>query len=650
VKVSLFARKGSASKGSFALESAALLLNFYNDYFGVSYPLPKLDLIAAPGSGGFSAMENWGAILYFENALLIDPNLTTEADRQRIFVTVAHELAHQWFGNLVTMEWWDNLWLNEGFASWMENKATDHFHPEWMMWLQSEAARQRAMRQDSKNTTHPIVQPVATGEQADQAFDDITYRKGQAVIRMLETYVGEEIFSTGVQAYMKRYAYRNAVTEDLWAEIEGAGSKKITGIADDYTKQPGVPLVTVDSVVPDGNHVTLALKQGRFCAGEGGCDPLVWHTPVSAASVGTKAPVSSGLISGPEPGSLTVEGGLPVKINVGQTSYYRSQYRKEAFPSLAEQFWTLTPADQLGLLYDMWALGEAGTIPVSDYLDLTRETSSGAETVIWQQIIETFASIDTLYTDPARQAAFRAYGCKILIPVFGPIGWDAVPGQADNIAILREDLIRTLGRFGEQAILNEARRRFDAFVANPNDPRSLPAAIRRPTLRTVALWADRGVYDAIHDLAVSATDPLEKGLLFTSLASAKDPELAKRSLDIALGDEPEKTMTPLMIARVAIDNPDLAWQFAIGHLDQLNSRLDAMQRYSFVPSIAAQSTNPDRLDDLRRFVDEQIPADTRPQVERFYADLAYRLNVKEQRLPQIDQCIGTQEGADELIG
>ena len=146
-KIAVVARKGSAQKGKFALESAVRLLAYYNDYFGVPYPLPKLDLIAAPGSGGFSAMENWGAILYFENSLLVDPRLSTESDRQRVFVVVAHEMAHQWFGNLVTMKWWDNLWLNEGFASWMENKATHQFHPEWMMWLQSETDRQRAMRQ-----------------------------------------------------------------------------------------------------------------------------------------------------------------------------------------------------------------------------------------------------------------------------------------------------------------------------------------------------------------------------------------------------------------------------------------------------------------------------------------------------------------------
>jgi aminopeptidase N len=235
--LSLVAKKGSAKDGTFALESADELLGFYNKYFGVPFPLPKLDMIAAPGAGGFSAMENWGAILYFEDQLLLNPDWSTESNRQRVFVVLAHEMAHQWFGDLVTMEWWDNLWLNEGFASWMESKATNHFHDDWMNWLQSEFDLQRAMRQDAKRTTHPVVQPVLSVEQA--AFDDITYRKGRAVIRMIENYVGEDAFREGIQAYMKRYGYKNTVTDNLWDELEKASGKKIKEIADDFATKPG---------------------------------------------------------------------------------------------------------------------------------------------------------------------------------------------------------------------------------------------------------------------------------------------------------------------------------------------------------------------------------------------------------------------------
>jgi len=210
VEMGVITKKGDLAKADFALKSSGPILQWYNDYFGAPYPLPKLDHIAAPGqSQFFSAMENWGAIFYFEYALLDDPAISTQGDRQNIYTTVAHEMAHQWFGDLVTMQWWDDLWLNEGFASWMESRATEHFHPEWNSQLGSVANREYAMGLDSLATTHPVVQHVETVDQASQAFDAITYEKGEAVIRMLEGYVGPEAWRSGVRAYIKAHAHGN---------------------------------------------------------------------------------------------------------------------------------------------------------------------------------------------------------------------------------------------------------------------------------------------------------------------------------------------------------------------------------------------------------------------------------------------------------
>ena len=218
--VGVIVRRGDTERGRYALEAAVKLLPYFNDYFDTPYPLPKLDLVAGPGNSQFfAAMENWGAIFYFDYAVLIDPKLSTETDRQQVFVTVAHEMAHQWFGNLVTMEWWDQLWLNEGFASWMETKATDHFHPEWNIWLSTQAGLQAAMRTDSRFGTHPVITPIRDVFAASDAFDVITYQKGQAVIRMLEAYVGEDTFRAGVRNYIKGHAYGSAVSDDLWAEL-----------------------------------------------------------------------------------------------------------------------------------------------------------------------------------------------------------------------------------------------------------------------------------------------------------------------------------------------------------------------------------------------------------------------------------------------
>lgn len=638
VAVSVLARAGSAYKGQFALESACRLLEYFNDYFDTPYPLPKLDLLAAPGGGGFSAMENWGAILYFETSLLIDPALSTESDRQRVFVVVAHEMAHQWFGNLVTMEWWDNLWLNEGFASWMENKATDHFYPQWAMWLQSESARQRAMKQDSKATTHPVVQEIDSAEQADQAFDDITYRKGQAVIRMLEGYVGEKEFQQGVRSYIKRYAYRNAVTDNLWAEMTAAGAKDIKVIADDFTLQPGVPLISVESAATTGNMVKLTLKQSRFGLDDASRKPLVWHVPVTAASVPGGKPASM-LMAGLEPVHANVAGVMPIKINYGQGAYYRARYSSESLELLAKAFDRLAPGDQLGLLFDLWALGEAGDMPVAAYLDLSRQLKADAQTVVWSQVVETSLSIDGLYWGLGGRAGFDRYAVRILGSAFARVGWNRRSGEPDNDAVLREQLISALGRLGDLALIAEARTRFEGFLAHPDDPASLPSAIRQPVLAVVGMTADAAHYERLYGLAKATVDPVAKDQYFVALAGARDTDLAKRSLDIALGDDPATTTGPVMISRVAAENAPLAWAFALDHLNELNAKLDAIQRVTFVPSIGAQALDRAILEQLRRFIDTNVPDANKAQVERFHADAAFRLSVRGKRVPDIDAWI-----------
>jgi aminopeptidase N len=631
-QIAIVARRGSSFKGRFALESAAKLLEYYNDYFGVPYPLPKLDLIAAPGAGGFSAMENWGAILYFETALLLDPDLSPESARQHVFVVVAHEMAHQWFGNLVTMEWWDNLWLNEGFASWMENKATDRFHPDWMMWLQSESARQRAMRQDAQKTTHPVVQEVPSGEQADQAFDDITYRKGQAVIRMLEGYVGADGFRDGVRNYMKRYAYRSTVSDNLWDAIEAASGKTIKRIANDFTLQPGVPLITVEGVAPELSHSRLTLKQGRFAVDESGNEALVWRTPVAAASLGAAGLPSSSVVAGSAPQQLSVEGLPPIKVNFGQTAYYRTCYATDALSGLIDGFKSLPPADQLGLLYDTWALATVGQVDPGAYLRIGQKAPLDTDTIVWLQIVETFSAIDSLYAEIAERDLFRDFANRTLIPLFVQVGWSPQLGQSSNVAVLRENLIVALGQLDEQSVVNEARARFDAFVKDPN---SLAAAIREPILHTAARWADASLYDAMYSLAKKANDPFEKDQLFVALASAQAENLAKRSLEVALGDEPTRTTGPIMIARVASHSPALAWQFALANLEKLQQRLDALQRLNFVPSLASQGTTDEQLQALRSYIDEHIPAESRKLVEKFHSDLEFRLKLRRERVPEI---------------
>jgi len=286
---------------------------------------------------------------------------------------------------------------------------------------------------------------------------------------------------------------------------------------------------------------------------------------------------------------------------------------------------------------------------VSAYLDLTRQTKVDANTVIWNQVIETLLSIDSLYPGLQGRTGLNAYAVRILSPVLACTTWDRQPGEADNVAVLRENLIDALGRFGDQAVISEARFRFGKFVANPGDPQVLPAAIRRPTLRVVGLWADSATYDQIYALAKSTIDPVAKDQYFVALASAKEPLLAQRSLELALGSDPAKTTGPSMISRVALDNAIMAWNFVLGHLSEVDAKLDALQRYSFVPSIGAQSLDLAVLKELRNFIDGNVPEGNKAQVERFYADMVFRLLVRAQRVPEIDRWIQAN-GANRPLG
>lgn len=236
-EIGVIAKRGSLDQARYVLEESKGILREFNDYFGTRFPLPKLDNIAAPGqSQFFSAMENWGAIFTFESSILLDPSISTQADKQLAFVTAAHEAAHQWFGNLVTMQWWDDLWLNEGFASWMENRTMMRLHPEWQPEFNAISVREQAIALDALASTHPVVQKIETVDQASQAFDSITYQKGEAVIRMLENYVGADAWRQAVRSYMRTHAYSNTQSRDLWKQVEKAARKPIVAIAKDFTE------------------------------------------------------------------------------------------------------------------------------------------------------------------------------------------------------------------------------------------------------------------------------------------------------------------------------------------------------------------------------------------------------------------------------
>src|SRR2546423_3349420 len=389
-EVRVIATKGKAEWGRYALESTAQILNYFNDYFGVRYPLPKLDQIAIPGGFG-GAMENWGGITYYESALLFDPQKSSAATRQRIYEVIAHETAHQWFGDLVTMAWWDNLWLNEGFASWMGSKCTAHFNPNWEVWLAKNIQRdptrrtgiskELEMEGDARSTTHPIQQPIANEAEANSAFDDITYRKGQAFLLMLESFLGENAFRDGIRRYMASHKYSNSTTADLWNALSQASGKPVGAIAAAWTEQPGFPVVKVKR---DGENVSLT--QERFTIHFPNASALQWKIPLTYFFVGDAKPQSRLMTEKIEKlQNIPVDRAL--KLNAEGAGNYRVQYDEPLWKRLLDALPKLSVADRVNLLGDAWAFVQANRAPLSTYFDLIEKLPAGIELAEREQII-----------------------------------------------------------------------------------------------------------------------------------------------------------------------------------------------------------------------------------------------------------------------
>src|SRR5213595_3956618 len=385
-QIRVIATKGKAELGRYALDASAEILKYYNGYFGIAYPLPKLDQIALPGGFG-GAMENWGGITYFESALLFDPKNSSAETKQNIYEVLAHEMAHQWFGDLVTMAWWDNLWLNEGFASWMGSKCTAHFNPQWEVWLRREFPRdptrrvgivkEVAMEGDARSTTHPIQQSVATEAEANNAFDDITYKKGQSFLRMLESFLGADVFQEGIRRYMAANMYSNTTTVDLWNALSKASGKPVGEIAAGWTEQPGFPIVKVKRE-PSGN---VSLTQERFTVNFTNAPSLEWKIPLTYEVVGLPAEASAQ--AGETPATLLMTRKLDsihnipadraLKLNVNGAGNYRVEYDELSGKLLLGALKDLDVEDRVNLLSDSWALVQANRAPIALYFELVEK-------------------------------------------------------------------------------------------------------------------------------------------------------------------------------------------------------------------------------------------------------------------------------------
>ncbi len=637
VEIGVVVKQGDIDQARFALDAASHLLPYYESYFDVKYPLPKLDLVAGPGASQFfEAMENWGAIFFFEQDLLVDSD-SGRGDQRDVYIDIAHEMAHQWFGELVTMQWWDDLWLNEGFASWMEIKATDHFHPEWHLWLDAQNEKDEAMGLDAREGTHPVIQPILDVVQANQAFDTITYLKGQAIVRMLENYVGEQTFRDGVRAYIKAHAYGNTVSDDLWRALDQVSGQRIIDIAHDFTLQAGVPLIRAESAASG-----IRLRQDRFAEDDWGKRPTDWHVPVIEQSLGSEPPWH-GIVSGSIPEDIAGAASQGAIVNSGQSGYFRSLYAPELMQQLMSQYGSLAANDELGLINDSYALGAAGYEPLTDFLSLLARAQPGMDPSVVKTCAEKLRSLDSLYEDLPDQAQFRAFGRRVLHPIFAQVGWTVSHGESQNVTLLRESLLATLSRIDDEDVIAGARSRFASYL---RDPSTLSGDTRGSVLDIVAEHSDPATWERLHAMARHTGSSLEKQFLYQLLGSARDASLARRALEITLTDEAPVTIRPEIIASVAERHPELAFDFALAHLDAVMSAIEPDSRTVFIPQLVSHSWNTVLIPRLRAYADAHIPPTARGSVVEAEAEIAFRASIRSQRLPIVSHWLDVAARGD----
>jgi aminopeptidase N len=585
-----WAPTGEQDKAKYSLSVEENVLPYYNSYFGVKYPLPKLDLIAIPGNYEAGAMENWGAITFIDDAMLFDPKTSSPATKEEIHLVVAHEMAHQWSGDLVTMGWWDNIWLNEGFATWMEEKATDHFNPTWEIWPRQHEIREQAMGQDALPTTHPIQQVIHDESEANSAFDSISYQKGEQIIRMIEDWVGPDVFRDGMRAYMKAHQYGNATSADLWAALGAVSHRDVAHVASGFTEQPGIPLVHVARAC-EGGHGQITLTQDRFAIHDPHPKPLTWTIPVT---IGAPGAASQRVLLTGEPAVVKLAScAAPEKINLGEDGYYRTQYDAASLKALQGVFAKLAPADRANLLGDQFALFVADRSTLAGYLDLLPAMKTETNIAVWQDTLSHLRRLDRALEESPERAGFDAYAIGLIKPEFARLGWDAKPGETFLNSLLRPDLIAALGRFGDQDVIAQANARFAAFLKNPA---SLPPALREPVLDIVGHHADQETYDTLKKLGVAAASTEEKLRYFGAMASATNPELMKQSVAFATSGEVPNGRITMMIyqASSASGKADELYKMVVPHEAEFAAKMPADGLGPTVlVAAAAGSSNPE---------------------------------------------------------
>uniref|UniRef100_A0A7S3P4T9 Aminopeptidase n=1 Tax=Amphora coffeiformis TaxID=265554 RepID=A0A7S3P4T9_9STRA len=541
VLVTVYTPPGKSTSGTFALQAACKSLEAYNDFFATPYPLPKLDLVAIPAFAA-GAMENWGLVTFREVDLLIDPNTASNQQKQRVVTVVTHELAHQWFGNLVTMKWWNGLWLNEGFASWAENWAADLLFPEYKMWEQFTTGHlAAALRLDALKSSHPIEVPIHHAEEVEQVFDAISYCKGGSVARMIQNVLGMKAFRAGLQAYMKEFAYSNTETEDLWNAWEQATNGMPVGeIMASWTEQMGFPLLKVVKEEWSDVEVVLTLEQSWFLSDGAPLDDKgeekLWTIPILTCTA--EGEQEEMMLMREKTATVTIpapEGGW-VKLNAGQVVPMRvlpTAEMLEEYGSGIERK-TMSDIDRAGLINDAYALVKAGHLSPESLIKLLGHYKDEDSYIVWEGLSGVLNGLDTVLSDNETMgASLQKFAKKLVLGLAKKVGWESSSSDGHLDTLLRGILISLLASFAydDPSVAREANQRFTAFLENPKDVQSLPSDMRTSVFKIVLKNGGAKEYEQVKSYFYSADNNAERKHVLNSLGCVPDKKLKLATMD-----------------------------------------------------------------------------------------------------------------------
>lgn len=598
VLVRVFTTPGKKQQAKFALDTAAKTITFFNKYFAIPYPLPVLDMIAIPDFAA-GAMENWGAITYRESALLVDVKNSSSMNKQWVALVIAHEIAHQWFGNLVTMEWWTHLWLNEGFASYIEYLAVDKLFPSWDMWTQFLVADMRpALHLDALLHTHPIEVEVHHPSEIAAVFDAVSYSKGASVIRMLAEYVGEKHFRDGLRYYLKKHRYGNTETMDLWRALGKVSKKPVAKMMAAWTGKGGYPLVSVSE---DATH--LSLEQSRFFSSplseKKNKERSIWHVPVSIAT--EKGVSKEVFLLDVKRARIKKPKAQWLKMNAEESAFYRTTYAPEMRENLAHAAKTkaLKTRDRLGLVRDVFAVSDAGKMLASEALAFASEYASETEYVVWAEIASSMATIHGLLAHEPFLQDYEDEALALYMQIGAQYPWDTKP--KDHVQALQKTLVLgSLGRYGDTGVRDQAFKHFKSITAEKN---AVPADLRGVVYGTVARFGGPADYRKLTALYKAVPLHEEKNRIGAALGGFRDAALLAQTLDFSLSDEVRLQDKTRMIAGVSV-NPsgtDLSWKFIQKHWKTFTERFAGGRELAHLIEPLRVSTNVAHAGEIEKF-------------------------------------------------